>query len=128
MKIIFILTCAKYFLGDRPYACPFENCGRSFAQSTNLKSHILTHAKASTTQPTRRKRKDDKSKEIEGKINIAKQKQILEEEIIKNRVAFQQNGSFQPPPPVEYQPGEYHENPSPPNSEESSNRIKLVFN
>lgn len=31
--------------GDRPYVCPFEGCNKKFAQSTNLKSHILTHAK-----------------------------------------------------------------------------------
>lgn len=32
--------------GDRPYVCPFDGCNKKFAQSTNLKSHILTHAKA----------------------------------------------------------------------------------
>lgn len=26
--------------------CPFDACNKKFAQSTNLKSHILTHAKA----------------------------------------------------------------------------------
>ena len=31
--------------GDRPYVCPFDTCSKKFAQSTNLKSHILTHAK-----------------------------------------------------------------------------------
>ncbi|KAF1740278.1 hypothetical protein MXB_816 [Myxobolus squamalis] len=31
--------------GDRPYVCPFDNCGRKFAQSTNLKSHIMTHSR-----------------------------------------------------------------------------------
>ena len=33
-------------LGDRPYVCPFDSCNKRFAQSTNLKSHILTHAKS----------------------------------------------------------------------------------
>ncbi|XP_050339665.1 polycomb protein PHO-like [Bactrocera neohumeralis] len=31
--------------GDRPYVCPFDGCNKKFAQSTNLKSYILTHAK-----------------------------------------------------------------------------------
>jgi len=31
--------------GDRPYVCPFDECSKKFAQSTNLKSHILTHTK-----------------------------------------------------------------------------------
>ena len=26
--------------------CPFDSCNKRFAQSTNLKSHILTHAKS----------------------------------------------------------------------------------
>ena len=33
--------------GDRPYVCPFDSCNKRFAQSTTLKSHILTHAKSS---------------------------------------------------------------------------------
>ena len=33
-------------IGDRPYVCPFDGCLKKFAQSTNLKSHILTHAKS----------------------------------------------------------------------------------
>lgn len=36
--------------GDRPYVCPFDGCNKKFAQSTNLKSHILTHAKAKNNQ------------------------------------------------------------------------------
>ena len=32
--------------GDRPYVCPFETCNKRFAQSTNLKSHMLSHAKS----------------------------------------------------------------------------------
>ena len=27
------------------YVCPFDGCNKKFAQATNLKSHILTHAK-----------------------------------------------------------------------------------
>lgn len=30
--------------------CPFDGCSKKFAQSTNLKSHILTHAKAKANQ------------------------------------------------------------------------------
>ncbi|NXU63108.1 TYY1 protein, partial [Horornis vulcanius] len=33
-----------------PYVCPFDGCNKKFAQSTNLKSHILTHAKAKNNQ------------------------------------------------------------------------------
>lgn len=48
--------------GDRPYVCPFDGCNKKFAQSTNLKSHILTHAKAKNNQwvdyPERRFDKD----------------------------------------------------------------------
>lgn len=40
-------------LGDRPYVCPFDGCSKKFAQSTNLKSHILTHAKAKANQQQR---------------------------------------------------------------------------
>ena len=39
--------------GDRPYVCPFDGCSKKFAQSTNLKSHILTHAKAKANQVQR---------------------------------------------------------------------------
>lgn len=39
--------------GDRPYVCPFDGCSKKFAQSTNLKSHILTHAKAKANQQQR---------------------------------------------------------------------------
>lgn len=43
--------------GDRPYVCPFDGCNKKFAQSTNLKSHILTHAKAKNNQwPAARRR------------------------------------------------------------------------
>lgn len=35
--------------GDRPYVCPFETCNKRFAQSTNLKSHMLSHAKSLRT-------------------------------------------------------------------------------
>jgi uncharacterized Zn-finger protein len=33
--------------------CPFDGCSKKFAQSTNLKSHILTHAKAKANQQNR---------------------------------------------------------------------------
>lgn len=31
----------KFPIGDRPYVCPFDGCSKKFAQSTNLKSHLL---------------------------------------------------------------------------------------
>lgn len=31
------------FSGDKPYLC--SHCEKTFAQSTNLKSHLKTHAK-----------------------------------------------------------------------------------
>lgn len=44
--------------GDRPYVCPFDGCNKKFAQSTNLKSHILTHAKAKNNPWDRSLKKD----------------------------------------------------------------------
>lgn len=29
--------------GIRPFACPFNGCTKAFTQSTNLKTHLLTH-------------------------------------------------------------------------------------
>lgn len=44
--LLMTLTISAFPPGDRPYVCPFDGCQKKFAQSTNLKSHILTHAKA----------------------------------------------------------------------------------
>lgn len=32
-------------LGQRPFVCRYKGCLKTFTQSTNLKSHILTHYK-----------------------------------------------------------------------------------
>lgn len=50
LKLIHLI---KLLIGDRPYVCPFDGCSKKFAQSTNLKSHILTHAKAKANQQQR---------------------------------------------------------------------------
>lgn len=46
--------------GDRPFVCPFKDCTKQFAQSTNLKSHMLTHTKMANmgkNMPQRKERK-----------------------------------------------------------------------
>ena len=47
-----LTKCFLFQPGDRPYVCPFDSCNKRFAQSTNLKSHILTHAKTQKTKPS----------------------------------------------------------------------------
>lgn len=36
-------------LGQRPFVCRYKGCLKTFTQSTNLKSHILTHYKEKNT-------------------------------------------------------------------------------
>ena len=34
-----------HFIAERPHKCPYENCTVSYAESRNLKRHILSHQK-----------------------------------------------------------------------------------
>ncbi|TEA22938.1 hypothetical protein DBR06_SOUSAS8410056 [Sousa chinensis] len=43
-------THVRIHTGATSCMCPFDGCNKKFAQSTNLKSHILTHAKAKNNQ------------------------------------------------------------------------------
>ena len=45
--------------GERPYVCPFEDCAKSFVQSTNLKSHIGTHYKSRNNKRRRMLAEDE---------------------------------------------------------------------
>lgn len=62
--------------GDKPYVCPFDSCNKRFAQSTNLKSHILTHAKSNA----------------KGKNSQQTETNVVSEEVVESSEPIEEDG------------------------------------